>query len=62
MCDGVKVFSATLARERETLGEQITEWLREHPEATIVDKAVTQSSDAEFHCVSITLFYTSRAR
>ena len=52
----VKVFSATMARERETLGERITEWLRAHPELQLVDRVLTQSSDDEFHCLSITLF------
>jgi hypothetical protein len=27
-----------------------------------VDKIVTQSSDKEFHCLTITLFYRERAR
>jgi hypothetical protein len=55
--NAVKVFSATLAKKRETLGEQVTEWMQRNPDAEIVDKIVTQSSDAEFHCVTITLFY-----
>lgn len=54
---GVKVFSATKAKEREGLGEQVTEWIRRNPGCTIVDKIVTQSSDSEFHCLTITLFY-----
>ena len=54
---GVKVFSATKARDRESLGENITHWLRGNPNKKIVDKIVTQSSDAEFHCLTITLFY-----
>jgi hypothetical protein len=54
---GVKVFSATKAREREGLGDLITAWIRSHPEHEIVDKIVTQSSDSEFHCLTITLFY-----
>jgi len=54
---GVKVFSATKAKERELLGELITDWIRNHPEHEIVDKIVTQSSDSEFHCLTITLFY-----
>ena len=53
---GVKVFSATKAREREELGENISRWLRNNPSLRIVDKVVTQSSDKEFHCLSITLF------
>jgi len=54
---GVKVFSATKAKDREELGEQVTRWIRENPDASIVDKIVTQSSDKEFHCLTITLFY-----
>jgi hypothetical protein len=57
---GLKVFSATKARNRETLGETITEWIRAHPEYEIFDKIVTQSSDAEFHCLAITVFYRTR--
>jgi hypothetical protein len=54
---GVKVFSATKAKDREELGEHVTRWIRDNPEAAIVDKIVTQSSDREFHCLTITLFY-----
>ena len=55
--NGVKVFSATKAREREDLGEVITRWLRANPGVRIVDKVVTQSSDREFHCLTIALFF-----
>ena len=54
---GVKVFSATKAREREDLGEQVTRWIRDNPHSRIIDKIVTQSSDREFHCLTITIFY-----
>jgi hypothetical protein len=54
---GVKVFSATKAREREELGEHITRWIKDHPGVYVTDKIVTQSSDREFHCLTITLFY-----
>jgi hypothetical protein len=54
---GVKVFSATKARERGRLGEEVTLWMRENKGVEIVDKIVTQSSDSEFHCLTITLFY-----
>jgi folate-dependent tRNA-U54 methylase TrmFO/GidA len=57
---GVKVFSTTLARDREAMGEQITRWLKEHPEVEVVEKEIRQSSDKEFHCLSITLFYRER--
>jgi len=54
---GVKVFSATKAREREELGENVTRWIAAHPGVRVTDKIVTQSSDREFHCLTITLFY-----
>ena len=54
---GVKVFSATKSRDRESLGEKVTEWIRQHPLLEVVDKELRQSSDSEFHCLSITLFY-----
>jgi len=57
--DGVKVFSATKARERESLGERLTEWMDQHPALKIVDTVVTQSSDQEFHCLTITVFFQS---
>lgn len=53
----VKVFSVTKFRDREELGEVITQWLKDHPDIEIQDTVVTQSSDSEFHCLSITLFY-----
>ncbi len=55
--NGVKVFSATLARNREELGEKVTQWLQRNPNCKIVDMKVVQSSDREFHCISIVLFY-----
>lgn len=57
--DSVKVFSATKHLERANLGELITGWIRNNPGIEIVDKIVSQSSDSEFHCLSITLFYRS---
>ena len=55
--NGVKVFSATMAQERDQLGEKITQWLKVNPGVEIVDKIVTQSSDEAFHCLAITLFF-----
>ncbi len=57
---GVKVFSTTLARDRESMGESITRWLKENPNLEVVDREVTQSSDKEFHCLTITLFYRQK--
>lgn len=55
--DGLKVFSATKALERESLGERVTAWLDKHPALTVVDTIIRQSSDNQFHCVTITVFY-----
>src|ERR1043165_6189209 len=55
--NGVKVFSATMAQERENLGEKVTVWVREHPQCKVVDTIVTQSSDEAFHCLAITVFW-----
>lgn len=56
MYKGVKVFSATKYADRERLGERITEWIRK-TRPTIVDTVVTQSSDNEFHCLTVSVFY-----
>jgi hypothetical protein len=58
---GVKVFSATKAKEREELGESVTRWLRSNTDLEIVDRIVSQSSDDEFHCLSIALIYRQKA-
>ena len=57
---GIKVFSTTLARDREQMGETITKWLKDNANVEIVDRIVTQSSDKEFHCLTITLFYRQK--
>ncbi|HWE25502.1 MAG TPA: hypothetical protein VG496_16320 [Myxococcales bacterium] len=59
---GMKIFSTTLARDREQMGDTITRWLTDNSNLEIVDKIVTQSSDKEFHCLTITLFYRERQR
>ena len=62
MVMGAKVFTATKAKDREELGEVITRWIANNPRAKIIDKIVTQSSDSEFHCLSITIFYELAAQ
>lgn len=54
---GAKVFSATKAKEREDLGSSITRWIKDNPQITIKDTVVKQSSDNEFHCLTIVIFY-----
>jgi hypothetical protein len=55
--NGVKIFSATMAKARDALGEQVTAWLSSVPDREVVDTVVTQSSDEAFHCIAITIFY-----
>ena len=58
--NGVKVFSATMFAARDQLGETVTAWLTANPQAIPTDFVVTQSSDSQFHCVAITVFYWER--
>ena len=60
MFTGVKVFSATKARDRDELGEHVTRWLRANGDLEVVDRTVMQSSDHEFHCLTVVLFYRPR--
>jgi len=60
MFTGVKVFSATKAKEREEIGENVTRWLKSNADLEVVDKEVRQSSDNEFHCYTLVLFYRHR--
>jgi len=55
--NGVKVFSATMYADRQVLGEKVTAWVQAHPTFKIVDINVSQSSDASFHCIAISVFY-----
>ena len=58
MFSGIKVFSATKLKERDELGDRATRWITQKGDSIrIVDKKVTQSSDSEYHCLTITLFY-----
>ena len=59
---GVKVFSATKAKERDELGETITRWIRANADLELVDRVVRQSSDDEFHCLTVIVFYKERQR
>ncbi|MCX5746335.1 MAG: hypothetical protein NT062_27985 [Proteobacteria bacterium] len=55
--NGVKVFSATLFADRERLGEKVTEWITNHPKKELTEIIVTQSSDAAFHCIALSVFF-----
>lgn len=56
--DRVEVFTATKASERRDLGRSVTSWLTQYRErgGELMDYVVSQSSDNEFHCLSISLF------
>lgn len=52
----VVVFSATKMNDRESLGQKVSTWIASmKPE--IVETVVSQSSDSEFHCLSIVIFF-----
>jgi len=49
----VKTFSVTKARDRDELGARVTAWLVANPDLKILNTVVAQSSDHEFHCLSM---------
>ena len=55
--DGVKVFTATTARDRAQLGDVVTEWIARNPEVVVCEIVVLQSSDERYHCLTFTVFY-----
>ena len=56
--NGVKIFSATMFRDRQELGDRVSEWISRHPERIIDNIETLQSSDKAFHCLTIVIFYT----
>jgi hypothetical protein len=60
--NGVKIFSATMFADRGQLGDRITAWMASGPPRKLTDIVVTQSSDAAFHCVTISIFYQEALR
>lgn len=60
--NGVKVFSASKAEEREFLGERVTSWLAEHSHLEVRKIQTLQSSDKAFHCISVIVFYEDVSR
>jgi len=49
----IKTFSATMAKDREALGDHVTSWLRLHDDVTVDEIRTLQSSDSEYHCLSV---------
>jgi len=60
--NGVKVFSATMFAERDRLGDRVTDWIAANGHLKVTEMIVTQSSDAAFHCVAITVFYAEQLK
>jgi len=58
--DGVAVFSATMRRTRDELGDRVTGWLDAHPDRVPIDTFVALSSGRRFHCHTIVIFWRSR--
>ena len=59
---GLKIFSATKAREREEISDRITDWIDANRNLEIVGQEVKQSSDNAFHCLTVVLFYKHKPR
>lgn len=57
MFNGIKIFSATMVADRLQLGEKVTAWIASHPSLQLTEMVVTQSSDSQFHCIAISVFY-----
>lgn len=55
--NGLKVFWATMKKEREDLSDLVTSWIRSHPSYEITELRTMQSSDQEFHCITIIVLY-----
>jgi hypothetical protein len=60
--NGVKVFSATMFADRGQLGDKVTAWIASNSQRKLTDIVVTQSSDAAFHCITISVFYHEAVR
>jgi hypothetical protein len=52
----VKVFSVTKAKDRQSVGDQVTGWIAANPTVRVLKTVVALSSDRTFHCYSIILF------
>jgi hypothetical protein len=55
--NAVKIFSATMFADRDQLGDKVTAWMAQKPGREVADIVVTQSSDSQFHCIAVSVFY-----
>ncbi len=51
----IEVFSETMMKGHEHLGQKVSEWLRAHPDFEMTELRSMQSSDNQFHCVTLIL-------
>lgn len=58
--DGMVIFSASKHVDREKMGADVTNWRQRNPALQIVEVRTLQSSDNEFHCVTIIVFYKNK--
>lgn len=58
--DGMAMFSASKHADREKLSVDVTAWRQKNADKTIVEVRTMQSSDNEFHCVTIAIFYKNK--
>lgn len=58
--DGMEIFSGSKHTERKEMGASVTAWRRNNPDVSIVEVRTLQSSDSEFHCVTIIIFYKNK--
>lgn len=58
--DGLKMFSASKHADREKMGAEVTTWRQQNPNVAITEVRMLQSSDNEFHCVTIAIFYKNK--
>lgn len=56
----VKVFSATMHKDRDALGEHVTRWLRAQPNLVVTEIRTLLSSDESFHCLAIIVIGAER--
>lgn len=48
--------------DRGLLGDKVTAWIASSSTRKLTDIVVTQSSDAAFHCITISVFYHEPVR
>lgn len=59
--DGMEIFTGTKHTDREALGRKVTDWRqRNGSKIEVTEIRTVQSSDNEFHCTTILIFYKNK--